>query len=108
MSKYGILIDYHYCTGCHTCEIACQQENGYAAGQFGITVTEHILPAKDGLSINYVPFLTDLCNLCLQRKKQNKKPACVKHCLADCLIFGAVEDLLAEAQKRPKGLLHFK
>ena len=108
MSRYGIFIDYHYCTGCHTCEIACQQENGYAAGQFGITVTEHILQTKDGLSINYVPFLTDLCHLCMHRKKHNKKPACVKHCLAQCLVFGTINDLLAEARERPKGLLHFK
>jgi len=24
MARYGLLIDYEYCTGCHTCEIACQ------------------------------------------------------------------------------------
>ena len=62
MATNGMLIDYYYCTGCHSCEVACQQENGYEAGQFGITVTEHILQGKKGLMIDYVPFLTDLCN----------------------------------------------
>ena len=24
--KYGLLIDYTWCTGCHSCEIACKVE----------------------------------------------------------------------------------
>lgn len=108
MATNGMLIDYHYCTGCHTCEVACQQENGYEAGQFGITVTEHVLQGKKGLLIDYVPFLTDLCNLCLPRVKQSKKPACVKHCLARCMVFGTIDDLVDEARKRPKAVLYVK
>ena len=30
MDMNGLLIDYEWCTGCHTCEIACQQEHGFA------------------------------------------------------------------------------
>ena len=30
MARYGILVDYDYCTGCHTCEVACQQEHDAA------------------------------------------------------------------------------
>lgn len=108
MAKHGILIDYQYCTGCHSCEVACQQENGYEAGQFGITVTEYVLKGKNGLTIDYVPFMTDLCNLCLAREKQGKKPACVKHCLARCLLFGKVDDLMVEVKKMPKSLVFFK
>lgn len=108
MATNGMLIDYHYCTGCHSCEVACQQENGYDAGQFGITVTEHILQAKKGLMIDYVPFLTDLCNFCLPRVKQGKQPACVKHCLARCMAFGTIDELVDEAKKRPKALLYVK
>ena len=26
MPKYALLIDYEYCTGCHSCEIACRNE----------------------------------------------------------------------------------
>ena len=36
------MIDYEYCTGCHTCEVACRKSLGLDSGQFGI----HIL--KDG------------------------------------------------------------
>ena len=106
MEPMGILIDYHYCTGCHTCEVACQQENMYAAGQFGITVSEHITPTRDGLTINYVPFVTNLCNLCLHRIKKGQKPACVKHCLASCMYSGPVTELLEEMKKRPKCVLY--
>jgi Fe-S-cluster-containing dehydrogenase component len=106
MNKQGILVDYYYCTGCHACEIACQQENQYPAGQSGITVTQHILKTKDGMSIDYVPFLTDSCNLCRPRTAQGKKPACVKHCLAACLVFGTMDELVSEAAKLPKSVLY--
>lgn len=106
MNKQGILIDYHYCTGCHTCEVACQQENMYPAGQSGITVTEHILRIRDGLTIDYVPFLTDLCTLCRSRTVQGLKPACVKHCLAGCMTFGPIDELAREAAKKPKSVMY--
>jgi Fe-S-cluster-containing dehydrogenase component len=108
MAKYGILIDYQYCTGCHSCEVACQQENGYEAEQFGITVTEHVLKGKNGLMIDYVPFLTDLCNLCMARVGKGMKPSCVKHCQSRCMVFGTVNDLVDEARKKPKSLVFFK
>ena len=24
-TKYGLLIDYEFCTNCHTCEVACKK-----------------------------------------------------------------------------------
>lgn len=27
--RSGLLIDYKYCTGCHTCEVACQKSMGW-------------------------------------------------------------------------------
>lgn len=108
MAKQGLLIDYQYCTGCHSCEVACQQENSFEAGQFGITVTEHILKGRKGLTIDYVPFVTDLCNLCAQRTKQGLKPSCVKHCQARCLTFGTVEELAEAGKKSVKGMMFFK
>ena len=40
MAKKGLLINYEYCTGCHTCEVACKQEHGYPAGRWGIMVKD--------------------------------------------------------------------
>ena len=31
--KYGLLIDYTWCTGCHSCEMACKVEHGWQAGE---------------------------------------------------------------------------
>ena len=102
MKKYGLLIDVYYCTGCHSCEVACEQENGFPAGQFGIKITEHILNEKDKLMIDYVPYVTDLCTLCGSRTVSGKKPSCVKHCLSQCIQYGAVEALMEEAQKKSR------
>jgi len=108
MKKYAMLIDVYYCTGCHTCEVACQQENSYPAGQFGIKVTEHILRKKDGLTIDYVPYMTDLCNFCTVRVAEGRKPSCVKHCLARCMTFGPIEEVVEEAKNSKKPMIFIK
>ena len=108
MKKYGMLIDVQYCTGCHTCEVACEQENHLDAGQFGIKVTEHILDQKKGLMIDYVPYITDLCNFCLGRVAEGRKPSCVKHCLAQCLTFGTVEEVMEAAKEAKKPMVFLK
>ena len=38
--KHGLLIDYEYCTGCHTCEVACAQEYQWPGGMGGMKVME--------------------------------------------------------------------
>ncbi|NTV89977.1 MAG: oxidoreductase [Clostridiales bacterium] len=108
MKKYGMLIDVHYCTGCHSCEVACQQENGYEAEQFGIKVNEHILKLKNGITIDYVPYMTDLCNFCAARVADGRKPSCVKHCQARCLSFGTIEEITEEAKNSKKGMIFVK
>lgn len=106
MAKKGLLIDYDYCTGCHTCEVACQQEHNYPAGKCGIKVTEHIFETFKKISIYYLPFPTDLCNLCAPRTRKGEKPACVKHCQASCMTFGSVQELAKEMEKKSKNVLY--
>ena len=36
MPKYGLLIDYEFCTGCRACELACKQEHNRPDGERGI------------------------------------------------------------------------
>lgn len=105
MAKNGLLIDYYYCTGCHTCEVACQQEHNYPASKLGIKVTEYVLETFKKLSIYYLPFPTELCDLCVQRTKKGGKPACVKHCQAACMYFGPLDELAKEMEKRSKTVL---
>ena len=106
MAKYGLLIDYEYCTGCHTCEVACKQEHNYPVGKDGIKVFEYIQELRNGRPyITYFPFPTELCNLCASRANQGVAPACVKHCMADVMMFGPVDKLAAELQKKPDQVL---
>ena len=106
MTKNGILIEYNYCTGCHSCEVACQQEHKYPADVFGITVTEHVLKTLNGMSIDYVPFLTELCNLCSHRTGKGEKPACVKHCQSACMYYGPLDQLREKMETGPKMVLY--
>ena len=99
MAKYGILVDYDWCTGCHTCEVACQAEKNMPVGQFGIKVNE-IGPWEYGTGkwqFSYLPALTNQCDLCAERVGSGKDPKCVMHCQAKCLHYGTVAEL-AELQ----------
>lgn len=40
MPKYGLLINYEFCVGCHVCELACKQEHNRPDGEWGIYVKE--------------------------------------------------------------------
>jgi Fe-S-cluster-containing dehydrogenase component len=106
MKEKGLLIDYDFCTGCHTCEVACKQANSYPEGRWGIKVFEFVQQKTDSrVEINYLPYPTDLCNLCSKRTEQGELPSCVKHCQADCMRFGDIEELTTELMKKPKQVL---
>jgi len=94
-TKYGLLIDYNYCTGCHTCEVACKKELDLPVGQWGIKVLQDG-PRKlsgDKWEWNNIPILTELCDLCDDRVSRGKKPACVHHCQAAVMTYGPVSEL---------------
>lgn len=108
MSKsYGLLIDYDYCTGCHSCETACKMELGLPLGQYGIKVLQDG-PRKleDGKwEYNYLPIPTSLCDLCEDRVKMGKKPTCVHHCQAAVMTYGTVEELAKQMEGKSKMVL---
>jgi Fe-S-cluster-containing dehydrogenase component len=105
MAKYGLLINYDYCTGCHSCEVACQQEHDFPAGKNGIMVTEYLYETFNKVCIDNVPFPTDLCDLCINRHQAGEAPACVKHCQARCMQFGFIDKLAKEMEERAKMVL---
>ena len=106
MSKKGLLIHYQYCTGCHTCEVACQQEHNFEPGKCGIKVTEYVYETeKKPVAIDYLPFPTELCDLCVNRYKEGEKPACVKHCQSFCMQFGSLDALVLDMQSKPRSVL---
>ena len=108
MGRKGLLIDYEYCTGCHSCEVACQMEKGLASDRWGIKLNQ-IGPWKlgeDNYEFTWLPFPTKICDLCADRVAKGKQPTCVKHCLAQVIRFGEVEDFAAALQEKPKQVLY--
>lgn len=95
LSNKGLIIQYEFCTGCHSCEVACKKELNLPKGQFGIKLLEYGPVQKEDGRWDYffIPTPTDLCNLCAERLSQRKLPACVHNCQSKVMMYGNVEDL---------------
>jgi Fe-S-cluster-containing dehydrogenase component len=94
MPEYGLLIDYEYCTGYHTCEVACKKVLQLPVGKYGINLNQVLMEVSPGKWFNvYIPIPTDLCNLCEERVKKGETPSCVKHCQAAAMKFGKIDEL---------------
>jgi Fe-S-cluster-containing dehydrogenase component len=99
MSQNALLINYDYCTGCRSCELACRNALGLGLSAWGIKVAE-VEPfeyEKKKWDWVYQPVPTKLCNLCKDRVAVGQSPACVHHCLAACMEFGTLEDMAKRA-----------
>jgi len=107
MSRSGILIDYEYCSNCHTCEVICKEELGIPEGKWGIKVFE-VGPWNiegDQWQLTYMPVPTDMCNLCASRTAKGKLPACVHNCYTGVMKYGPVDELSKELEKKPRQVL---
>ena len=76
--KGRVEIDYDKCIGCRYCSWACE----FGAPQFD----------RDGLMRK--------CDLCIDRLREGKRPACVENCCGGALTFGPVEEI--EGARREK------
>ena len=96
----AILINYEYCTGCHSCEVACKKELALPKGEFGIKLTETGPWAYGGKSgpekweWTWLPVITKACDMCESRTEKGKMPMCVQHCQAWCMYYGEAEELV--------------
>lgn len=97
MTQFGLLIDNEYCTGCHSCEVACKNEHNIPLGRWGIKLLEMgpwKLADEKSWEYRFVPVPTKECDLCAARMQGGAaKPACAHHCLADAIEYGPVEEL---------------
>ena len=97
MSEYAMIIDYKFCTGCHSCEVACRAEKELSLDEWGIKVVElgpEMLGGK--WYWNFVPVPSDNCNLCYGRLKAGKKTSCEFHCLAHCIEVVPIVEVSAK------------
>ena len=103
--KYGLFIDYEYCSGCKACVTACKMEHGWQdSGDFGIVLLQDgPRECSDGKwEYNYLPMPTHLCDLCAERVEAGKLPTCVHHCQDACMVYGTVEELAKKAAEAAK------
>ena len=104
----GLLIDYNYCTGCHSCETACKVEHGFKAGEWGIRLTqqgpEEI--AEGQWPDNYSPTPTDRCDLCADRVDEGRLPTCVHHCQARVMAFDTYDELAKLLPSSPRSVIY--
>lgn len=98
MTQRAMIINYEFCTGCRTCEVACQQEHGYDPEKTGIALYSQGPFQIEGKrwNWNWIPTLTDLCDGCATRVAKGKLPACQHHCQARVIKVGAVDDLASD------------
>jgi Fe-S-cluster-containing dehydrogenase component len=93
-NKNAIFINYEFCSGCHSCEIACRNELELGVDDWGIKVLEDG-PRQhfDGSwHWDYVALPTELCDLCEKRVAQGILPSCVQCCQGKVLEFGTIEE----------------
>ena len=108
----AILVNYEYCTGCHSCEVACKKELGLDKGEFGIKLSE-TGPWKyeNGIKAGqwewtWNPVITKACDMCEERTAKGKMPMCVQHCQAWCLYYGEAEDLVKKMDGKTRWALY--
>lgn len=108
MAQNALYLDYEYCSGCHSCELACRNERGLGLGEWGIKVLEDkpYEIGDDKWHWNYYAIPTENCDLCEKRVASGQEPACVTMCQAKCLFFGTIEECAQMlAKKGNKGLV---
>ena len=107
MTKYGLLFDNYYCSGCQSCEVSCKNEKNLPLGKFGIKVLE-MGPFRLDDDENgwqhwdwaYIPVPTSFCDVCVDRIERGDQPPCVLHCLAGAIEYGPVEELAKKLEEK--------
>jgi Fe-S-cluster-containing dehydrogenase component len=108
MSDLALLVDYQYCTGCHSCELACRNEKGLPLEQWGIKLHENgpWELAANKWEWDYIPTPTSACDLCAERVGRGEKAACELHCLANVIEVGPLGALASKFAGQKKKVLY--
>lgn len=103
MSHGALYIDFEFCSGCHSCEIACRNHLGLPNTQDGIKVLEdRPYQHEDGTwHWDYIAYPTELCDLCENRREEGKLPSCVQSCQAKVLQYGTIQECAEMLMAKP-------
>lgn len=107
LNRPALMIDYEFCTGCHSCEVSCKREHDLPEGQWGIKLLDYgPTQLTDTLwETIFIPYPTLLCDLCQTRVKDGKLPSCVHNCPAACMQYGTVAELSEQVAYKPMRVL---
>jgi len=86
-----VLVDEKKCIGCAMCAVVCPFD----------VLTFH--PLAEGPSDTVAVAVK--CDGCVERVKRGETPACVEVCKVDALVFGELNDLVAEGRVRETGVV---
>ena len=72
----GMLVDYDYCTGCHSCEVSCKERFDMAEDEWGIKLADNgpWRYSETDWEWNHVPIPTEECDLCADRLAAGRRP----------------------------------
>jgi Fe-S-cluster-containing dehydrogenase component len=105
----GMLIDYEYCTGCHSCEVSCKERFNLPTGEFGIKLAQNgPWQHGDKWEYNFFPLPTEYCDLCESRISAGKKALCEQHCQALVITVGPVDELAGQMDSKKQMVLFNK
>ncbi len=101
MENRALLIDYGFCSGCHSCELACRNEHELNLNEWGIKLLEDgPRTNRDGSYYwDYVPHITDMCDGCKERTGKGLVPLCVQTCQAKVMYYGTIEEMAAKMKE---------
>lgn len=77
----AVLVDQNKCIGCRYCSWACE----FGAPQFD----------RDGLM--------QKCDMCIDRLRAGKQPACVENCCGGAIKFGPVDEIEGDVRAKAAG-----
>ena len=81
-----MLVNLDRCIGCHSCEIACKQENKVPEGTKRIEVKQIGPATLNGKTrMDYIPLMNNGCTLCAHIVKVGRGTACEESCPNDAL-----------------------
>ena len=104
MSQNALYIDYEFCSGCHSCEIACRNELELPIEDFGMKLLEDKprQHADGSWHWDYIAVPGELCDLCASRVEAGLLPSCVQCCQAKVLEYGTIEECAAKLAAKPR------
>lgn len=96
MTQHALYINYEFCSGCHSCELACRNERELPLGDFGIKVLEDSPRQHENgkWHWDFIAYPTEMCDLCAARTEKGMLPSCVQMCQAKCLHYGTLEECM--------------